>query len=46
MTSADVITTSSLFEEDLILKNYNVDSDKTKLITPGVDVEVFSPDLT
>jgi len=46
MTSSDIITTSSLFEEDMILKNYNVDSNKIKLITPGVDVEIFSPDLT
>ena len=46
MTSSDVITTSSLFEEDMILKNYNVDSNKMKLITPGVDVEIFSPDPT
>ena len=46
MTSSDVITTSSLFEEDMILKNYNVDSNKMKLITPGVDVEIFSPDAT
>ena len=46
MTSADVITTSSLFEEDMILENYNIDSNKTKQITPGVDVEVFSPDST
>jgi len=46
MTSSDVITTSSLFEEDMILKNYNVDSNKVKLITPGVDVEIFLPDQT
>ena len=46
MTSSDIITTSSLFEEDMILKNYNVDSNKIKLITPGVDVEIFSPDQT
>ena len=46
MTSSDIITTSSLFEEDMILKNYNVDSNKVKLITPGVDVEIFSPDQT
>ena len=44
MTSADVITTSSLFEEDMILENYNVNSIKIKHITPGVDVEIFSPD--
>ena len=46
MTSSDIITTSSLFEEDMILKNYNVDSNKMKLITPGVDVEIFSLDQT
>ena len=46
MTSSDIITTSSLFEEDMILKNYDVDSNKMKLITPGVDVEIFSPDST
>ena len=46
MTSSDIITTSSLFEEDLILKNYNVDFNKLKLITPGVDTEIFSPDST
>jgi glycosyltransferase involved in cell wall biosynthesis len=46
MTSSDIITTSSLFEEDLILKNYNVVSDKIKLITPGVDGEIFTPDST
>ena len=46
MTSADVITTSSLFEEDMILENYNIDSNKTKQITPGVDAEIFIPDST
>jgi D-inositol-3-phosphate glycosyltransferase len=46
MTSSDIITTSSLFEEDMILKNYNVDSNKMKLIIPGVDVEIFSLDQT
>tara|TARA_A200000113_G_C8813653_1_gene338055 strand:- start:39 stop:1178 length:1140 start_codon:yes stop_codon:yes gene_type:complete len=45
MTSADVITTSSLFEEDMILENYNIDSNKMKQIMPGVDVEIFTPDL-
>ena len=46
MTSSDVVTTSSIFEEDMILKNYKVDSNKMKKITPGVDVEVFTPDFT
>ena len=44
MTSADLITTSSLFEEDMILENYNIDSNKMKQIMPGVDVEIFTPD--
>ena len=46
MTSSDIITTSSLFEENLILKNYSADFNKMKLITPGVDTEIFSPDST
>ena len=44
MTSSDVITTSSLFEGDMILENYNIDSNKMKQIMPGVDVEIFTPD--
>src|SRR6056300_50759 len=46
MNSSDVITTSSLFEEEMILENYNADSNKLKKITPGVDVEIFTPDTT
>ena len=46
MNASDIITTSSLFEEDIILQNYNVDSNKMKQITPGVDVEIFVPDST
>ena len=46
MTSSDIITTSSLFEEYMILDNYNVDSNKVKQITPGVDIEIFTPDST
>jgi len=46
MNSSDVITTSSLFEEEMILENYNADSNKLKKITPGVDVEIFTPDST
>ena len=46
MTSSDVITTSSMFEEYMILDNYNVDSNKVKQITPGVDIEIFTPDST
>ena len=44
MTSANLITTSSLFEEDMILENYNIDLNKMKKIMPGVDVEIFTPD--
>ena len=46
MNSSDVITTSSLFEEVMILENYIADSNKLKKITPGVDIEIFTPDTT
>ena len=43
MTSSDVITTSSQFEKNMILENYKIDSSKLKLVKPGVDVEIFTP---
>ena len=46
MTSSDVVTVSSKFEEDMILENYKIDPSKIKQITPGVDVEIFIPDST
>ena len=46
MLSANSVTSSSKFEEDIILENYTVDSTKIKQITPGVDNEIFSPDLS
>ena len=46
MTSSDVITVSSKFEEDMISENYKIDPSKIKQITPGVDVEIFIPDST
>ena len=46
MNSSDVVTTSSLFEEVMILENYIADSNKLKKITPGVDIEIFTPDTT
>ena len=46
MTSSDVVTVSSKSEEDMILENYKIDPSKIKQITPGVDVEIFIPDLT
>jgi D-inositol-3-phosphate glycosyltransferase len=46
MLSANAVTSSSKFEEEVILENYIVDSTKIKQITPGVDNEIFSPDLS
>ena len=46
MFSANAVTSSSKFEEDIILENYTIDSTKIKQITPGVDNEIFSPDLS
>ena len=46
MTSSDIITTSSKFEEEMILENYKIDSNKMKQITPGVDLEIFAHDKT
>jgi D-inositol-3-phosphate glycosyltransferase len=46
MFSANAVTSSSKFEEDIILDNYTIDSTKIKQITPGVDNEIFSPDLS
>ena len=46
MTSANIITASSEFENMLIADTYKVDENKIKKITPGVDREIFSPDLS
>ena len=46
MTSSDAVTVSSKFEEEIISENYKIDPTKIKQITPGVDVEIFIPDLT
>ena len=43
MISSDFITASSEFENVLISENYNIDKNKIKKITPGVDRKVFSP---
>ena len=43
MTSANIITASSEFENMLIADTYNVNENKIKKITPGVDKEIFSP---
>ncbi len=46
MTSANIITASSEFENMLIADTYKVDENKIKKIIPGVDREIFSPDLS
>ena len=44
MTSANIITASSEFENMLIADTYKVDENKIKKIIPGVDKKIFSPD--
>ena len=46
MTSSDLVTASSVFETMLITDTYKVDENKIRKITPGVDRELFSPDLS
>ena len=44
MTSADLVTASSEFENMLICETYNVDENKIKKIIPGVDKKILAPD--
>ena len=46
MTSSYIVTASSEFENMLIADTYKVDENKIKKIIPGVDREIFSPDLS
>ena len=46
MTSSNLITASSVFETMLITDTYKVDENKIRKIIPGVDRELFSPDLS
>ena len=46
MTSSNLVTASSVFETMLIADSYKVDENKILKITPGVDREIFSPDLS
>ena len=46
MTSSNLVTASSVFENMLITDTYKVDENKIRKITPGVDRELFSPDLS
>ena len=46
MTSSNLVTTSSVFETMLITDSYKIDENKIRKILPGVDGEIFSPDLS
>ena len=46
MTSSNLVTASSVFETMLVTDTYKVDENKIRKITPGVDRELFSPDLS
>ena len=45
MNAANIVTSSSVFEEFMISENYTIDKNKIKKITPGVDKEIFVPEL-
>ena len=44
MTAANFVTASSNYENSLISESYKIDKKKIKLIKPGVDKNLFSPD--
>ena len=44
MTAANFVTASSNYENSLISESYKIDKTKIKLIKPGVDENLFSPD--
>ena len=46
MTSTNLVTASSVFEKMLIADTYKIDENKIEKITPGVDREIFIPDLS
>ena len=45
MSASNIVTTSSIFEEFMISENYKIDENKIKKITPGIDKEIFVPEL-
>ena len=45
MSASNIVTASSIFEEFMISENYTIDKNKIKKITPGVDKEIFVPEL-
>ena len=46
MSSSQFVTASTNYEETLISESYQVDNQKIKQINPGLDSELFSPDLS
>ena len=46
MNASNVVTASSMYEETMIIENYRIDSSKIKLIKPGVEKVIFTPDPT
>ena len=46
MNASNIVTSSSIFEEFMISENYKIDEKKIKKITPGIDKEIFIPDVT
>ena len=44
MTASNFVTASSNYENSLISESYKIDKEKIKLINPGVDKNLFSPD--
>jgi D-inositol-3-phosphate glycosyltransferase len=45
MDSSNKVTVSSTYEKTAILENYKIEPSKLELITPGVNKEIFTPDL-
>ena len=46
MDASNIVTSSSIFEEFMISENYKINENKIKKITPGIDKEIFIPDMT
>lgn len=45
MNASNIVTSSSVFEEFMISENYKIDEKKINKIIPGIDVEIFTPDM-
>ena len=44
MSDSQFVTASTNYENNLISESYQIDKKKIKLINPGIDCELFSPD--